>query len=857
MYFKWILLTIILGVPFAFFLFLFLNFDNKFFILSVYFLSAVFFVFLRKSLYLGLEKFWTVDTGNTDISKILYVGVLKRLVRFIYSIILLTLSFNITLFLINIFMSTEKLIILLSYPNSIFLVFLLSLLVNVVLFYFKVFGKNAIEKEETVFDKGSRIKTSVMLKKIILGILITVIVGMILNFLSYYLKLILISTFIMSSLIYYYYEKYGKYDTEADSVQNATMSHNSNILNGNILNAVDNFSELNALDNFSGSVSIQNSNYSSNIVFLRLMIKMLNFKIDSGTQGGYSSILKINELINEMDNIMSVDTDFRKRVNFIFYLLFALLAEGRKAVPMLILGYLIYYYQNLENSDNSDCLRERLKQAINNYTLKTPVRIAEMIVCWQYLNKIKLGIVPSIKRLPNFVKKRLKYVLENYSPLTLKKAKMLKKSIKLKDLIKVLRPKPKDNLLSVLYAGIIQDSKISKLKTTEIVPLVVKSESLIKQKIDSLPLQALMRNLSKINFEDTETFEIVKNKLLNTVSKMDKLRRFINIFDFYIPIFVVPQDDIHRITEKIKDVEISSLSNELFSPSKISQQVLASCLVNSIVDYLSLSSTFDFTKVEQVAMIIDYLLILDEIIRIKTSKVDISNYVVLADYRTRQILNNCIVEDIIFNEAKALNRQKMKDLLNEIIQTYLNESKINKKISVIVRVDLSDVVNLSILIAFLSSIYSDFEILLYNGKYLKDYTNIYKDLTQGSGPIDRYLKTFCFITEYGKKGNENFYDSIRDYYGFYEKLQEYFHKNGNNLSENFLVLDYYGYVDEQNHLGIFKFFANTLKTRDKRIVFYDYTQNGKIESYLSLNNVHLISCQIHPFVFEVIDGFFD
>ncbi|MCS7232126.1 MAG: hypothetical protein RMJ67_08315 [Elusimicrobiota bacterium] len=854
MYFRKILLTIILGVPFAFFLFLLLNFDNKFFILSVYFLSAVFFVFLRKFLYLGLEKVWKIDIEGTDVSKILYVGVLKRLVRFAYSTVILTLSFNVALFLINIFMSTEEIIILLTYHNSIFLVFLLSLLVNVVLFYFKIFGRKGIEKEEIVFDKESRIKASIInvIKKIIMGILITIIVGMILNFLGYYLKLILISTFIMSSLIYYYYEKYGKYDTRTDSIQSGTTVSD----NSNILNAVDNFSELK--DNFSGSVSIQNSNYSSNVVFLRLMIKMLNFKIDNSTENRYLSILKINELIREMDNIMSVDANFRKRVNFIFYLFFALLAEGRKAVPMLMLGYLIYYYQNLENSDNSDYLRERLKQAINNYTLKTPVRMAEMIVCWQYLHKIRLGNVPSIKRLPKFVKKRLKYVLENYSPLTLKKAKMLKKSIKLKDLIKILRPKPKNNLLNVLYGGIIQDSKISKLKTTEIVPLVVKSESLIKQKIDSLPLQALMRNLSKINFEDTETFEIVKNKLLNTVSNMDKLRRFINIFDFYIPIFVVPQDDIHAITEKIKDVEMSSLSNELFSPNKISQQILSSCLVNSIIDYLNLSSTFDFTKVEQVAMIIDYLLILDEIVKIKTSKVDIGNYVVLTDYRTKQILNSHIkIEDIIFNEAKALNRQKMKDLLNEIIQTYLNESRINKKISIIVRVDLSDVINLSILIAFLSSIYSDFEIFLYNGKYLKDYTNVYKDLTNGSRPIDKYLKTFCFITEYGKKGNENFYDSIKDYYGFYEKLQEYFHWNGNNLSENFLVLDYYGYADAQNHLEIFKFFANTLKTHDKKIVFYDYTQNGDIESYLSLNNVNFISCYIHPFVIETIDGFFN
>jgi len=219
--------------------------------------------------------------------------------------------------------------------------------------------------------------------------------------------------------------------------------------------------------------------------------------------------------------------------------------NGLKLSPVVLLSGLANEEMTFEE-DN------KLLQIFN-----TPQRIAEAI------GLQNLGLV----HLNNSFKKHiLRKALENMSSFTLRKNKMLGKKIKTKDLIKLLRPNPKDIMMSTLYQDIIEDGKESKMIEKTLV--TVKSDDKMsleekkkyyKEHIKEIPVNMLIRNLKFIvdNFDFKEGCEMQ----IAVVDKLNSIKdyRFLNIFDLITVAREVPKlesamfDVIKRFCNEVKE----------------------------------------------------------------------------------------------------------------------------------------------------------------------------------------------------------------------------------------------------------------------------------------------------------------
>jgi len=134
-------------------------------------------------------------------------------------------------------------------------------------------------------------------------------------------------------------------------------------------------------------------------------------------------------------------------------------------------------------------------------------------------------------------------VLESYKEHTLIRRKMLSREIKLKDLIKTLRPRPASPHMSQLYKQIIEDGPMSKLKVTKDENGKVKADHVtavlsstevsekdkaqyITENVGNIPIKALIANAKQIKDADIPNFaRRIDDALLNGA------KRYVNPLD--------------------------------------------------------------------------------------------------------------------------------------------------------------------------------------------------------------------------------------------------------------------------------------------------------------------------------------
>lgn len=177
-----------------------------------------------------------------------------------------------------------------------------------------------------------------------------------------------------------------------------------------------------------------------------------------------------------------------------------------------------------------------------NYIFNTPKRIAEAVAL-QNMGLVKLN--------NSFKKRVLKTALENMEEHTLKKAKMKRNKVKLRDLIKLLRPTPHTPKKKDLYKAIIQNSNEASLKEEGRNMVAIKSSTKltkeekkeeIAKNIEDIPINQLIRNLKFLAEEyDFEKNIEMQKKVVKQLSSI-KNYRFLNIFDVitaavYVPVF--------------------------------------------------------------------------------------------------------------------------------------------------------------------------------------------------------------------------------------------------------------------------------------------------------------------------------
>jgi hypothetical protein len=143
------------------------------------------------------------------------------------------------------------------------------------------------------------------------------------------------------------------------------------------------------------------------------------------------------------------------------------------------------------------------------YIFNVPPRLAEAIA----LQNLKLV------RLNNSFKKNvLKVALENMQEHTLKKNKMKRRKVKLADLIKLLRAKPKNDKISKLYKAIIENSNEASLDVKD--NMISIKSAMTDEKKEELKEEVKTKNLAVE--EETKLLKDLDN--MKTLSDYEKKR---------------------------------------------------------------------------------------------------------------------------------------------------------------------------------------------------------------------------------------------------------------------------------------------------------------------------------------------
>ncbi len=216
---------------------------------------------------------------------------------------------------------------------------------------------------------------------------------------------------------------------------------------------------------------------------------------------------------------------------FVFGLSKFLSDSGLKLSPVVLIGALNEKGVKFGELHN----RQRVKQIFN-----TPQRIAECIAL-NNMNCITLH---------NSLKTLMRDALQDMNSYTLRKNKMLNRKIKLKDIIKLLRPQPQHANLSEIYKDIIENGPLSKLKDDETLVSMKSSKKTNTEKIDyykqnitTIPINMLIRNLKFIvEHADFKTDAQLQQAIVNRLNSLDeKSMRYVNIFDLIEVCYHVPQ----------------------------------------------------------------------------------------------------------------------------------------------------------------------------------------------------------------------------------------------------------------------------------------------------------------------------
>jgi len=242
---------------------------------------------------------------------------------------------------------------------------------------------------------------------------------------------------------------------------------------------------------------------------IQLYLEASNLKIkeDSFYVSAKDKLGSVVKLSNDLDN------------QYVMGLAQFLADKGLKLSPVVLLSILSGKHYSFNNS-NVD------------YIFNTPRRMSESIALQSL----------SITHLNNSFKKHvLKKALENMSENTLRKNRMRSKKIKLSDLIKLLRPHPKDERMAAFYKKIIENSKETKLdekrdflavKSSTKIEETVKKDIIYEQVMSGrVSPNMLIRNLQFLakNY-DFRKQSGLQEKVIETLNKVQDYR-FLNIFD--------------------------------------------------------------------------------------------------------------------------------------------------------------------------------------------------------------------------------------------------------------------------------------------------------------------------------------
>jgi len=154
----------------------------------------------------------------------------------------------------------------------------------------------------------------------------------------------------------------------------------------------------------------------------------------------------------------------------------------------------------------------------------------DKIANYVYLTSLRTNDGKHFSGLSKWEKVFLRKALEQMKPHTLKKMQLTGRTIKLRDLIKMLRPKPANETLAETYKAIIENrAKVETLLTKRSQDDEAATEY-FEQNIDKMPVNMLIRNLRK--YKQTKNPIETRRKILDRLMKIPLSEKVVNPFDF-------------------------------------------------------------------------------------------------------------------------------------------------------------------------------------------------------------------------------------------------------------------------------------------------------------------------------------
>jgi hypothetical protein len=230
--------------------------------------------------------------------------------------------------------------------------------------------------------------------------------------------------------------------------------------------------------------------------------------------------------------------------------------KGLKLSPVILLSILSdrgYSFRFKEDNKDKTPIPEKQFKNVK-YVFNVPARIAEAIAL-QNMNLVKLN--------NSFKEHILREALEEMNEITLRKNKMKRRKIKLADLIKLLRAKPKNEKIAKLYKAIIENSNEASLRPEENI-VSIKSSTKLKEEekkelidvnLEKMPINQIIRNLKFLadKYDFNKNIELQKR----VIEKLNSVKdyRILNIFDVIMAAMFVPQFEkaLFEVVKKFVD----------------------------------------------------------------------------------------------------------------------------------------------------------------------------------------------------------------------------------------------------------------------------------------------------------------
>ena len=197
------------------------------------------------------------------------------------------------------------------------------------------------------------------------------------------------------------------------------------------------------------------------------------------------------ETLNSLEQLIDTTNDVQYNLAVAKFLSEVL---GIRLSPVLIVTR-----EALRTKGGLDPRARDLIKAVVPSVFDRPDKITNALAYTEYLAK-------TFKVLPPYYKKALRDAFEKFDPYTLRKFKLARRSVKTSDVIKALRPRPRNAQLSALYRAILENSHEAAIEKDTVITEVLSDSSKTEQEkkawvgvnLAKIPFNALIRNLTNV-----------------------------------------------------------------------------------------------------------------------------------------------------------------------------------------------------------------------------------------------------------------------------------------------------------------------------------------------------------------------